>query len=134
MEETILPPVAHFIIRKKIYHARLPKGHEELYPSNGKFASYLLKHYYPVDFVFSLSVYTASVCLPGYGFFEPEAMDYGTITEADRNNWSIRASIANQGTDQYKQLGLNIAEVLEKYYYEFYPKKKTAKGGDHETT
>ena len=43
----------------------------------------------------------ASVCLPGYGFFENEEPDYEEITTADRNNWSSRVPLANLSTDSY---------------------------------
>jgi aspartate 4-decarboxylase len=86
-----------------------------------EFALYLKKFYYPVDFVHCLAIFKASVCLPGYGFFEPEksadsALDQKDgITWLDRKNWSIRVSLANLYTEQYLTLGENIMSVLKKY-------------------
>lgn len=88
------------------------------------FAKYLLKNYYPVDFVFCLALVTHSVCLPGYGFFEAEKIDDSEITHQDRNNWSIRVSLANLATSHYTPLGKNIKHVLDLYYQEYKPVKK----------
>ena len=92
---------------------------ENNYENGSSFAEYLVKNYYPVDFVFCLALKTFSVCLPGYGFFEPEKTDESIITEQDRNNWSIRVSLANLSTDSYEPLGNNIKQVLDLYYGKF---------------
>jgi aspartate 4-decarboxylase len=89
-----------------------------------KFAMYLLKYYYPVDFVFCLAINTASVCLPGYGFFEPEEITEDEITPQDRNNWSIRVSLANLETDRYLILSKNIMSVLADYHKQYKEDKK----------
>ncbi len=86
---------------------------------NPKFVLYLKKYYYPVDFVHSLAIFTASVCLPGYGFFEEEHSHSEKISPVDRNNWSIRVSLANLYTHEYLTLGQNIMNVLEKYHEAF---------------
>jgi aspartate 4-decarboxylase len=82
-------------------------------------AIYMMKNFYPVDFVHCLAIDTASVCLPGYGFFEPEKTLAKEITPADRNNWSIRVSLANLDTGDYPTLGKNIMAVLKKYQRDF---------------
>ncbi len=99
---------------------------EKKYGKEGEeFALYLKEYYYPVDFVHCLAIFRASVCLPGYGFFEPGDLDdpdqdqENGITWRDRKNWSIRVSLANLYTEQYLDLGQNIMRVLKKYYKEF---------------
>lgn len=83
------------------------------------FLSYLVQTFFPVDFVFQLAYQTSSVCLPGYGFFEREDMDDTRITPEDRNNWSIRVSLANLDTDSYSALGQNIMKILDAYYEKY---------------
>lgn len=95
---------------------------ENKYDKN--FAMYLLKYYYPVDFVFCFAINTASVCLPGYGFFEPEKITEDEITPQDRNNWSIRVSLANLETDRYLILSKNIMKVLADYHKQYKEDKK----------
>ncbi len=83
------------------------------------FALYLVQSFYPVDFVFYLAIGTASVVLPGLGFFEPEDLTMKEVTPEDRNNWSIRVSVANLPTPAYTQLGKNIMATLQKYYDDY---------------
>ncbi len=92
---------------------------EKRYPDDKDFPLYLVQNYYPVDFVFCLAVYTASVCLPGYGFFVSETPDYQQVTAADHNEWTIRVSLANLDTPSYPTLGRNIAEVLKLYHDDY---------------
>lgn len=94
---------------------------EETY-NDKDFALYLKNYYYPIDFVYSLSIFKASVCLPGYGFFEEEKTHPGKITPEDRKEWSVRVSLANLYTHEYLTLGQNIRTVLEQYHKEY--KKK----------
>lgn len=95
--------------------------------SDPDFPIYLLKRFYPVDFVFQLAYQKSSVCLPGYGFFEKEKIDESSITPEDRNNWSIRVSLANLETDDYPTLGKNISDILEQYYIKYQREKVTVK-------
>lgn len=87
-------------------------------------ARYMNKYFLPVDFVHCLAIFTASVCLPGYGFFEKKDQDYTKITPEDRKQWSIRVSLANLNTDEYLILGRNIMTILEKYNEDFQKHKK----------
>ncbi len=84
-----------------------------------KFARFLLRHFYPVDFVFCLAIDKASVVLPGRGFFESEPVDPKKVTPEDRNNWSIRVSLANLNDRDYTQLGKNLMATLKKYYKDY---------------
>jgi len=81
--------------------------------------AYMNKWFYPVDFVYCLAIDQGSVCLPGYGFFEPETETDERITPADRDRWSVRVSLANlaqeRGEKQYTELGERIMAVLDKY-------------------
>lgn len=80
---------------------------------------YMNQTFYPVDFVYCLAIDQGSVCLPGYGFFEPEPERDDKITPADRDRWSIRVSLANLSQEreekQYSALGARIMDTLAKY-------------------
>ncbi|MCP4148299.1 MAG: hypothetical protein GY757_11165, partial [bacterium] len=92
---------------------------EKKYTDGKGFAKFLLKTYYPVDFVCQLAYQRASVVLPGYGFFEKENTDENTITPEDHNNWSIRVSLANLDSAAYPKLGRYISELLDLYHNAF---------------
>lgn len=66
-----------------------------------EFVDYLKENYEPVDVVFRLAQETALVLLNGGGFDAPE--------------WSIRASLANLKTEDYKRIGEGIACILHTY-------------------
>ena len=79
--------------------------------------------FYPVDFVYCLAIDQGAVCLPGRGFFEPEEEAVGRITPEDRDNWSIRVSLANLSQEydeaDYSDLGKRIMAVLAMYEADF---------------
>lgn len=80
---------------------------------------YMNQTFYPVDFVYCLAIAEGCVCLPGYGFFEEEKAALGEISPKDRNNWSIRVSLANLtqecGETEYSDLGKRIMDVIDEY-------------------
>jgi len=84
---------------------------------------YMTRTFYPVDFVYCLAIDQGCVCLPGYGFFEPEQTVDGGITPTDRNNWSIRVSLANLTQEydksEYSELGSRITAVIDKYFHDY---------------
>ncbi len=84
-----------------------------------EFALFLLRDFYPVDFVYCLAIDQASVVLPGLGFFEDEPVDPTTVTPEDRNNWSIRVSLANLNDRDYTRLGKNVMATVKKYYKDY---------------
>jgi len=88
---------------------------------------HMVKYFYPVDFVYCLAIDGASVCLPGYGFFETDPSQTTgrkAITTRDRKNWAIRVSLANLEKEDYSMLGQHIMEVLAKYYADYQAHKK----------
>ncbi len=91
-------------------------GRKRRKKNGGEFALFLVRYFYPVDFVFCLAVDQASVVLPGRGFFEDEPVDPKTVTPEDRNNWSIRVSLANLNDGDYTRLGKNVMATLKKFY------------------
>ncbi|WP_432709338.1 aspartate 4-decarboxylase [Pedobacter sp.] len=64
-------------------------------------AQWLEEHFEPLDVVFRLAEKTSIVLLNGGGFAAPK--------------WSIRVSLANLPTDNYKVIGQKIREILLEY-------------------
>lgn len=65
------------------------------------FVEWLKLNYSPLDVVFRLATETSLVVLNGGGFDGPE--------------WSIRVSLANLKTGEYKIIGKHIREILDSY-------------------
>jgi aspartate 4-decarboxylase len=68
------------------------------------FAEKLTKNRCIDEFLLKLAKEKMTVCLPGDGFAGPV--------------WSLRVSLANLDTEDYKDVGKNISLVLEEYYQE----------------
>ncbi len=65
------------------------------------FVDWLKLNYSPLDVVFRLATETSLVVLNGGGFDGPE--------------WSIRVSLANLKTEDYKIIGKHVREILDSY-------------------
>lgn len=74
------------------------------------FASYLVKNYEPIDFVWRLADEYSIVLMDGGGFDAP--------------NMSVRVSLANLPDSAYDAIGKGISSLLEDYYNTFKASKK----------
>jgi len=81
----------------------LLKCAEGLY--DAKFAQWIHKHIDPLDFVFILAKKYSTVLLPGVGFAAPP--------------WSVRVSLANLPTIDYKPIGVNLQKTFNDIYNEY---------------
>lgn len=87
----------YYIIIDLIKVAKILHGH--------KFAEHLHKHVDPLDIVFTLAKEYNTIVLPGVGFAAPP--------------WSIRVSLANLRTENYKFIGLNIKNTMAIFYKKY---------------
>ena len=78
----------------------IPKLAKTRYGSD--FASYLIKNFEPIDFVWRLADEKSIVLMDGGGFDAP--------------NMSVRVSLANLNDSAYTNIGKGISELLEDYY------------------
>ena len=69
------------------------------------FVTYLHKHKDPLEFLMMLAKEYSTVLLPAVGFAGPF--------------WSIRVSVANLHTKYFKQIGINIKNLILEYYKNF---------------
>ncbi len=74
------------------------------------FASYLVKNFEPIDFVWELADKKSIVLMDGGGFDAP--------------NMSVRVSLANLDDDAYEAIGKGISGLLEDYYRGWKKSKK----------
>lgn len=70
-----------------------------------KFADHLHKHVDPLDIIFTLAKEYNTIVLPGVGFAAPP--------------WSIRVSLANLRTENYKIIGQNIKNTMDIFYKKY---------------
>lgn len=83
-----------------------------------EFASYLVKSYEPIDFVWRLADEKSIVLMDGGGFDAP--------------NMSVRVSLANLDDPAYEAIGKGIRDLLKDYYDTWQAStRKAAKGGSH---
>ncbi|MDE6287277.1 MAG: bifunctional aspartate transaminase/aspartate 4-decarboxylase [Muribaculaceae bacterium] len=74
------------------------------------FCDWLKANYVPLDIVLRLASETSVVLLNGSGFAGPD--------------WSVRASLANLTSENYRSIGKAISQIMEQYHQEYLDSKK----------